>query len=105
MGRPAGLQWGGSVGAYVNDVIREHPVIGMDDTWIRTLDPGAGKTHLSRLWDYCAADDFYKHLVAIFTELHTGQKDYANLLPKAWAGRLVAKTAKVGGLSWTDTLF
>lgn len=45
--------------AAIGASIREHPVIGMDDTWIRTLDPGAGKTHLSRLWGYYADDEFY----------------------------------------------
>jgi transposase len=35
------------------------PVIGLDDTWIDVLDPGAGKTHQSRLWGYCAEDQFY----------------------------------------------
>jgi hypothetical protein len=34
----------------IGDSIRQSPVIGMDDTWLRTLDPGAGKTHQSRLW-------------------------------------------------------
>ena len=36
--------------------------------------------------------DPYKYLVAIFEELHTGRTDYANLRPKVWAGRSVAKT-------------
>lgn len=35
------------------------PVIGLDDTWIRVLDPGAGETHQSRLWGYYANDEFY----------------------------------------------
>ena len=35
------------------------PVIGLDDTWIDVLDPGAGKTHESRLWGYCADDEFF----------------------------------------------
>jgi transposase len=39
--------------------IRSSPVIGLDDTWIDVLDPGAGKTHQSRLWGYCADDEFY----------------------------------------------
>jgi transposase len=39
--------------------IKQHPVIGLDDTWINTLDPGAGKTHQSRLWGYFADDEFY----------------------------------------------
>ncbi len=37
--------------------------------------------------------DPYKYLVAIFAELHTGRTDYSNLCPKAWAGRLAARTA------------
>jgi len=45
--------------AAIGASIREHPVIGMDDTCIRTLCPGAGKTHLSRLWGYYADDEFY----------------------------------------------
>jgi len=45
--------------AAIGESIRQSPVIGMDDTWIRTLDPGAGKTHLSRLWGYYADDEFY----------------------------------------------
>ena len=45
--------------AAIGAAIRQSPVIGMDDTWIKTLDPGAGKTHLSRLWGYYAADEFY----------------------------------------------
>ena len=42
----------------IGDSIRQSPVIGMDDTWIRTLDPGAGKTHQSRLWGHFADDEF-----------------------------------------------
>ena len=45
--------------AAIGDAIKRHPVIGLDDTWIRTLDPGAGKTHQSRLWGYYADDEFY----------------------------------------------
>ncbi len=45
--------------AAIGDAIRTSPVIGLDDTWIRVLDPGAGKTHQSRLWGYYAADEFY----------------------------------------------
>ena len=43
----------------IGDAIKQHPVIGLDDTWIRVLDPGAGKTHQSRLWGYYADDEFY----------------------------------------------
>jgi transposase len=43
----------------IGDAIKQHPVVGLDDTWIRTLDPGAGKTHQSRLWGYFADDEFY----------------------------------------------
>lgn len=43
----------------IGDAIRQQPVIGLDDTWIRVLDPGAGKTHQSRLWGYYAEDEFY----------------------------------------------
>lgn len=43
----------------IGDSIRQSPVIGMDDTWLRTLDPGAGKTHQSRLWGYFADDEFF----------------------------------------------
>jgi transposase len=43
----------------IGDAIRQQPVIGLDDTWIRVLDPGAGKTHQSRLWGYYADDEFY----------------------------------------------
>ena len=39
--------------------IKQQPVIGLDDTWINCLDPGAGKTHQSRLWGYYADDEFY----------------------------------------------
>ena len=45
--------------AAIGAAIKQHPVIGLDDTWIRTLDPGAGKTHQSRLWGYYADDEFY----------------------------------------------
>ncbi len=45
--------------AAIGDSIKQSPVIGIDDTWIRTLDPGAGKTHQSRLWGYYADDEFY----------------------------------------------
>jgi hypothetical protein len=45
--------------AAIGDRIKQSPVIGIDDTWIRTLDPGAGKTHQSRLWGYYADDEFY----------------------------------------------
>ncbi|MBA3937540.1 MAG: IS66 family transposase [Planctomycetes bacterium] len=45
--------------AAIGDAIRTSPVIGLDDTWIRVLDPGAGKTHQSRLWGYYADDEFY----------------------------------------------
>lgn len=45
--------------AAIGDAIKQHPVVGLDDTWIRTLDPGAGKTHQSRLWGYFADDEFY----------------------------------------------
>ena len=27
----------------IGDAIKQHPVIGLDDTWIRVLNPGAGK--------------------------------------------------------------
>ena len=37
--------------------------------------------------------DPYQYLVDIFAELHTGRKDYANLRPKAWAGRQLTKAA------------
>jgi hypothetical protein len=37
--------------------------------------------------------DPYRYICDIFAELHTGRKDYANLRPKAWAGRLVARSA------------
>ena len=43
----------------IGEAIKQHPVFGLDDTWIRTLDPGAGKTHQSRLWGYYADDEFY----------------------------------------------
>jgi transposase len=43
----------------IGDAIKQHPVIGLDDTWIRVLDPGAGRTHQSRLWGYYADDEFY----------------------------------------------
>lgn len=39
--------------------IRTSPVIGLDDTWIDVLDPGAGTTHESRLWGYAADNEFY----------------------------------------------
>jgi hypothetical protein len=37
--------------------------------------------------------DPYRYICEIFAELHTGRKDYVNLRPKAWAGRLVARSA------------
>jgi transposase len=43
----------------IGAAIKQQPVIGLDDTWISTLDPGAGKTHQSRLWGYYANDEFY----------------------------------------------
>lgn len=43
----------------IGAAIKQHPVVGLDDTWINCLDPGAGKTHQSRLWGYYADDEFY----------------------------------------------
>ena len=37
--------------------------------------------------------DPFRYLVEIFAELHTGRTDYANLRPKAWAGRQSTKAA------------
>ena len=60
--------------------------------------PDRGGTWAATMFNICQSCrlvdlDLYRYLVAIFAQLHTGQKDYANLRPKAWAGRLVAKTA------------
>ncbi len=43
----------------IGDAIRSRPVIGLDDTWIDVLEPGAGETHQSYLWGYFAEDEFY----------------------------------------------
>ncbi len=43
----------------IGAAIRLSPVISLDDTWIDVLDPGAGETHVSRLWGYFAEDEFF----------------------------------------------
>ncbi len=47
------------IGKAIGASILTNPVIGLDDTWIRVLDPGAGKTHQSRLWGYYANNEFF----------------------------------------------
>jgi len=39
--------------------ILQQPVLGLDDTYLAVLDPGAGKCHQGRLWGYLANEEFY----------------------------------------------
>jgi transposase len=44
--------WLAPLAALIGQTVMAHPVIWTDDTPIRTLAPGTGKTHLSRFWCY-----------------------------------------------------
>jgi transposase len=39
--------------------ILQQPVLGLDDTYLAVLDPGAGKCHQGRLWGYLANEEFF----------------------------------------------